>query len=115
MKRDAESGKTVVKANTTFSVYKSDNTYVTDITTNNNGVAKSNLLRYGSYYLVEKTAPDGYTHSDEKLVYNITEDGKTYEAVLSNTRAKGQISLSKEDSVTGKEPQGEATLGRCCL
>lgn len=110
LKRDAESGKTVVKANTTFSVYKSDNTYVTDITTNNNGVAKSDLLRYGSYYLVEKTAPDGYTHSDEKLVYNITEDGKTYEAVLSNTRAKGQISLSKEDSVTGKEPQGEATL-----
>lgn len=110
LKRDAESGKTVVKANTTFSVYKSDNTYVTDITTNNNGVAKSDLLRYGSYYLVEKTAPDGYTHSDEKIVYNITEDGKTYEAVLSNTRAKGQISLSKEDSVTGKEPQGEATL-----
>ena len=110
LKRDAESGKTVVKANTTFSVYKSDNTYVTDITTNNNGLAKTDLLRYGGYYLVEKTAPDGYTHSDEKLVYNITEDGKTYEAVLSNTRAKGQIKLSKEDSVTGKEPQGEATL-----
>ena len=110
LKRDAESGKTVVKANTTFSVFKSDNTYVGDITTNNNGLAKTDLLRYGSYYLVEKTAPDGYTHSDEKLVYNITEDGKTYEAVLSNTRAKGQIKLSKEDSVTGKEPQGEATL-----
>ena len=110
LKRDKETGKTVVKANTTFSVYKSDNTYVTDITTNNNGIAKSNLLRYGSYYLVEKTAPDGYTHSDEKLVYNITEDGKTYEAVLSNTRVKGQIKLSKEDSVTGKNPQGEATL-----
>ena len=58
LKRDKETGKTVVKANTTFSVYKSDNTYVTDITTNNNGIAKSNLLRYGSYYLVEKTAPD---------------------------------------------------------
>lgn len=110
LKRDKETGKTVVKANTTFSVYKSDNTYVTDITTNNNGIAKSNLLRYGSYYLVEKTAPDGYTHSDEKLVYNITEDGKKYEAVLSNTRVKGQIKLSKEDSVIGKNPQGEATL-----
>ena len=110
LKRDAESGKTIVKANTTFSVYKSDNTYVTDITTNNNGIAKSDLLRYGSYYLVEKTAPDGYTHSDEELVYTITEDGKTYEAVLSNTRVKGRLEISKEDSVTGKEPQGEATL-----
>ena len=110
LKRDAETGKTVVKANTTFSIFKSNNTYVTDITTNNDGIAKSDLLRYGGYYLVEKTAPDGYTHSDEKLVYNITEDGKTYEAVLSNTRVKGQINLSKEDSVTGKEPQGEATL-----
>ena len=110
LKRDAESGKTVVKANTTFSVYKSDNTYVTDITTNNNGIAKSDLLRYGSYYLVEKTAPDGYTHSDEKLVYNIKDDGKTYEAVLSNTRVKGRLEISKEDTVTGKEPQGEATL-----
>lgn len=110
IKRDAETGKTIVKENTTFSVYKDDHTYIGDITTNNNGIAKSDLLRYGSYYLVEKTAPEGYTHSNEKLVYKITDDGKTYEAVLSNIRVKGKIKLSKKDSVTGKQPQGEATL-----
>ena len=110
IKRDKESGKTVVRANTTFSIYKSNDQYVGDIKTNSNGIAKSDLLRYGDYYLVEKTAPNGYTHSDDKLVYKIREEGKTYEAVLQNTRAKGKITLSKEDKVSGKEPLGEATL-----
>lgn len=110
VKKDTDSGKTVVAANTTFSVYKADDSYVTDITTNNNGIAKSDALRYGNYYLVEKTAPNNYTHSEQKIEYRISEDGKTYSAELSNKRTLGTINLTKEDSVTGNKPQGEATL-----
>lgn len=110
IKKDIDTGKTVVAANTTFSVYKSDDTYVGDITTNGKGIAKTDLVRYGDYYLVEKTAPNGYVQSDKRIVYKIREDGKTYEAELSNKRVLGSVDLSKEDSKTGKTPLGEATL-----
>ncbi|MGX8834711.1 SpaA isopeptide-forming pilin-related protein [Amedibacillus sp. YH-ame6] len=110
VKKDKDTGKTVVKANTTFSIYKSDGTYVQDITTNNNGTAKTGLLLYGEYYLLEKTAPDGYIITSDKLVYTISEDGKTYSQEISNKRVTGTINIKKEDGVTGSIPQGEATL-----
>lgn len=110
IKRDIDTGKTVTKANTTFSVYKNDGTFVQDITTNGNGMVSTGLLRYSDYYLIEKIAPDGYTHSDQKLTYQIRENGKTYEAVLLNKRVTGTININKEDSITGNKPQGEATL-----
>ena len=110
VKKDVDTGKTVTKANTTFSIYKSDDTYVGDITTNNNGTAKSGLLRYGDYYLVEKTAPNGYTKSTQKITYKIREEGKTYSAELSNKRVTGSLTMTKVDSVTGSNAQGEATL-----
>ena len=110
VKKDIDTGKTVTKANTTFSIYKSDDTYIGDITTNNNGTAKSSLLRYGDYYLVEKTAPNGYTKSTQKITYKIREEGKTYSAELSNKRVTASLSMTKVDSVTGNTAQGEATL-----
>lgn len=110
VKKDVDTGKMVVKANTTFSVYKSDGTYVQDITTNNNGTAKTSALLYGDYYLLEKTAPEGYTQTSSKLVYTLSEDGKTYTQNISNKRVLGTINIKKEDSVTGNKPQGEATL-----
>ncbi|MGX8852068.1 MSCRAMM family protein [Amedibacillus sp. YH-ame10] len=110
VKKDKDSGKTVVKANTTFSIYKSNGTYVQDITTNNDGSAKTGLLLYGDYYLLEKTAPDGYIITYDKLVYTISEDGKTYSQEITNKRVTGTINIKKEDGVTGSVPQGEATL-----
>ena len=110
VKKDVDTGKTVTKANTTFSIYKSNDTYVGDITTNNNGTAKSGLLRYGDYYLVEKTAPNGYTKSTQKITYKIREEGKTYSAELSNKRVTGSLTMTKVDSVTGSTAQGESTL-----
>lgn len=110
VKKDKDTGKTVVKANTTFSIYKTDGTYVQDITTNNDGSAKTGLLLYGEYYLVEKIAPDGYITTPDKLIYTISEDGKTYSQEISNKRVSGTINIKKEDGVTGSIPQGEATL-----
>lgn len=110
VKKDIDTGKTVTKANTTFSLYKNDGTYVQDITTDATGMVATGLLRYGDYYLLENTAPDGYTHSDQKLVYQIRDNGNTYTAELSNKRATGSISIKKEDSVIGNTAQGEATL-----
>lgn len=108
-KLDADSGKTVAKSGAVFSVYKNDGTFVQDITTDSTGKAITDALRYGDFYLLEKIAPDGYTHSDQKIIYNIREDGKTYSATLSNKQVTASIDLTKIDSITG-DAQGEATL-----
>lgn len=110
-KKDAETGKVVKKAGTVFDIYNSNNQKVTSITTNANGVATSGLLDYGNYLVKESTAPDKYTIKVEiSDNIGVVENGKTYEVTISNTRVKGTVSISKEDTKTGKQAQGEATL-----
>ena len=111
VKKDKDTGKIVKKAGTKFDIYNSSNVKVTTITTNSNGVATSGLLDYGTYYVKESKAPNAYTVKVEvSSNIGVVEDGKTYEITISNKRTTGTINLSKEDSVTGKTPQGEATL-----
>lgn len=110
-KKDSESGKVVKKAETIFDIYNSNNQKITSITTNENGIATSGLLDYGTYYVKESTAPDKYTVKVEVSDnIGVVENGKIYEINVSNTRVKGTLTISKEDSVTGKQAQGEATL-----
>lgn len=111
VKKDAETGKVVKKAGTIFDIYNSSNKKITSITTNANGIAQSGLLDYGTYYVKESTAPDKYTIKVEVSDnIGVVENGKIYEITISNKRVKGTVTISKEDSVTGKQPQGEATL-----
>ena len=111
VKKDAESGKVVQQAGTVFDIYNSNNKKVTSITTDATGVATSSLLDYGTYYVKESKAPNKYTIKVEVSEnIGVVEDGKTYQITIVNTRVKGSVSISKEDSVTGKQPQGEATL-----
>lgn len=111
VKKDAETGKVVKQAGTIFDIYNSSNKKITSITTNSNGVATSGLLDYGTYYVKESTAPNKYTVKVEVSEHiGVVENGKTYEISVLNTRVKGTVSISKEDTKTGKKPQGEATL-----
>lgn len=110
-KKDAESGKVVLKAGTVFDIYNTSNVKVTSMTTNESGIATSGLLDYGTYYVKENTAPDKYTVKVEVSDnIGVVEDGKIYEISVLNTRVKGNVTISKEDTKTGKQPQGEATL-----
>lgn len=110
-KKDAETGKIVKKAGTVFDIYNSNNQKITSITTNANGIATSGLLDYNTYFVKESTAPDKYTVKVEVSDnIGVVENGKIYEITISNTRVKGTVSISKEDTKTGKQPQGEATL-----
>jgi len=110
-KKDTETGKVVKKAGTVFDIYNSNNQKVTSITTNAEGIATSGLLDYNTYFVKESTAPDKYTIKVEVSDnVGVVENGKIYEVTISNTRVKGTVSISKEDTKTGKQPQGEATL-----
>lgn len=110
IKKDADSDKVIVIANTLFDVYSSADQKIGVIQTNGQGEVTTDLMRYGSYYLKEKTAPKGYILNDQRLRYTISEDGKTYVQTMSDKRVRGSVTVHKEDEVTGTSPQGEATL-----
>lgn len=110
VKKDATNDKTIVVADTVFDVYNADEEVIATIQTNRNGEVQSDLLRYGTYYLKEKTAPNGYRINDNRLRYVISEDGKTYVQTMKDERVKGSLTVQKQDEVTGTSPQGEATL-----
>lgn len=111
VKKDAETNKVVLKAGTVFDIYNSNNVKVSSITTDKNGIATSGLLDYGTYYVKESKVPDKYTVKVEVSEnVGVVEDGKVYEITILNTRVRGSVSISKEDTKTGKQPQGEATL-----
>lgn len=111
VKKDAETNKVVNKAGTIFDISDSNNKKVASITTNEKGIATSELLDYGTYYVKESTAPNKYTIKVEVSEnIGVVEDGKTYQITIVNTRVKGSVTISKEDTKTGKQAQGEATL-----
>ena len=111
VKKDAESGKVVKQSGVIFDIYNSSNQKITSISTNENGVATSTLLDYGTYYVKENKAPNKYTVKVEVSEnVGVVENGKTYEISILNTRVKGTVTISKEDTETAKKAQGEATL-----
>lgn len=111
VKKDVESNKVVLKAGTIFDIYNTENKKTTSVTTNESGVAISGLLDYGTYYVKEQKAPNKYTVKVEVSEnIGVVEDGKIYDITVLNTRVKGSVSISKEDTKTGKQAQGEATL-----
>lgn len=55
----------------TFSLYKSDGTKVGSYTTDAKGYFGVSYLAYGSYYLVEDKAPDGYVGGADKIYFTL--------------------------------------------
>lgn len=101
VKKDAESGKVVKVSGAVFEIFDENNKKVDTITTDTTGTATSKLLDYGTYYVKEKIAPDGYliqTEVSENIA--VIEHNKLYSVTISNERETGKISLVKSDSET---------------
>ena len=108
-KKDAKTGQVVKKAGTEFEIVQGTKVIET-ISTNENGIAKSGLLDYGTYIVREKKEPANYVIATLVQEQSITQNGKTYDITIFNEPVLGQINLSKEDIETGKTAQGDATL-----
>ena len=126
VKKDAETGKTVLLPNVTFKIKKADtNEYVelkvgdkkiSEFTTDETGTVTTPLkLKYGDYEVEEITAPEGYLVTEEAFPFSVTKTGAVQvledgdgdaviEVVVSNTSVKGSISIVKKGEVlTGAE------------
>ncbi len=108
-KTDQDSGKQVAGA--VYAIYDADDDQeVARLTTLADGYATSDYLRFGSYYVKEVIAPDGYILNDTKYPVTITENEQKIEVSGVDERVRGSIRIEKVDSVTGDIAQGDATL-----
>ena len=94
-KTDLTTGKGI--KNTKVKVYTEDDKLVfTGITDKNGKIVIKNLF-VGKFYIVETEAATGYRLSDEKVYFEITEDGKVVKANMTNEKIKGTLEFTKQD------------------
>lgn len=70
--------------------------YVQDLYTNADGIAVSNDLEYGDYYLVEVQAPNGYVLDTTKRYFEIREEEVTIPIEAQNKPIEGKIKIYKK-------------------
>ena len=99
-KSDDESSNALAGA--VYGIYFHDGTEVGKLTTDETGYAKSNLLPYGSYYLQEITAPNGYVLDTAQYPFMISTDGQAAVVETSDKLQKGTINIQKTDNESGK-------------
>ena len=109
VKKDKKTGEIVKKAGTKFEVLSGSHV-VSTISTNNEGIAKTGLLDYGTYTIREKEAPQNYVVATLEKNQSVTENGKTYAIEIYNEPVLGKIELEKQDKETGNTAQGDASL-----
>ena len=94
-KTDLTTGKGI--KDTKVKVYTEDDKLVfTGITDKNGKIVIKNLF-VGKFYIVETEAATGYRLSDEKVYFEITEDGKVVKANMTNEKIKGTLEFTKQD------------------
>lgn len=80
-----------------FELYSGDGELLDEFTVNDGQYSQNDLV-YGSYYLLEKEAPDNYELSEEKYPFEITEDGAIIEIIALNEKSLGGVRLVKTDA-----------------
>ncbi|MCD8027369.1 MAG: LPXTG cell wall anchor domain-containing protein [Erysipelotrichaceae bacterium] len=108
-KYDSKTGEIVKQSGVEFEILSGD-TVVETIVTDDSGVATSGLLDYGTYIIRESKNPENYVIATTTESQSVTEDGKIYGISIYNEPVVGSISLTKEDSETETNAQGDATL-----
>lgn len=80
----------------TFEVYDSNEEYVTNAITDENGNAFVNL-DYGSYFFLEVNAPIGYLMEKEVYKFTLNNENKALYTTIRNERYKGRFAIQVMD------------------
>ena len=116
-KKDDETNSNTPQGNAKLSgakygVYDSNNTLLTEITTNSQGKGTSELLnQLGTFYIKEITAPEGYQLDTNSYSFTISGDNLNPSIVVKDNVIKGKIKATKYDADNDScRAQGKASL-----
>ena len=83
-KKDLASGKAI--PNTTIQIFNDEDRLIYTGITDKNGKIVIPDLSLGKYYLIEKAPADGYQMTNEKIYFEITENGEVVKLEMTNER-----------------------------
>ena len=89
-----------VLAGVKFGIYDLQDNLLLEKETDDNGYIEIEL-EYGKYYFKEISTLEGYVLSDEKIYFDVTEDGAVIEETIVNGIITGSFTLTKIDFSTG--------------
>lgn len=88
--------------NTTLEVYTEDDKLIFTGKTNEDGKIIIDNLKVGKYYIIEKEASTGYVITDEKVYFEILDNGEIVKAEMKNKPITGAVEITKIDISTGE-------------
>ena len=89
--------------NTLIEIYKADTEeLIFSGYTNDKGKIVIKDLYLGKYYLLEKEAPVGYILNEEKMYFEILENGEVVKTTMTNEKIKGTLEFTKIDVSTSE-------------
>jgi len=89
--------------NVEISVYTENDELVFNGLTDKNGMIIIDELKVGKYYILEKTPVTGYLLNEEKVIFEILENGEVVKAKMTNEKITGDLEFTKTD-FTSSEP-----------
>ena len=83
--------------NTVIEIYTEEDELIFTGRTDENGKIVIENLRYGKYYILEKKPPKGYILNEEKMYFEIKEDGEIVKTTMVNETIKVPNTLSNSN------------------
>lgn len=84
--------------NTKIEIYRAKtNEIVFEGLTDEEGMIVIHSLDYGRYYILEKEAPDGYNINEEKMYFEILEDGKIVKVTMTDDKILVEVPITNKD------------------
>ena len=77
--------------NTLIEIYNDKDELVFSGRTDENGKIVIEEMRYGRYYILEKEAPEGYILNEERMYFEILEDGEIVKATMENEKVVVEV------------------------
>ena len=106
-KTDFSESKTL--PNTLIEIYTEDDKLIFTKRTDENGKVVINEIPKGKYYILEKEAPEGYVLNEEKMYFEIKENGEIVKATMKDEEITGTLEFTKTD-ISESKPLPETLI-----